>query len=86
MQEYSSVNELLANAHFDRFELAQENVISQNVSVVEESGYEFIQWDFTLRNGQDIHFREAKHMLMQPKVLASCKSYILRTLPKAYSI
>lgn len=85
MQEYSHVNELLADARFDNYELHSGQLTDQYVCLVQDAGDEFIQWDLTLRNGQVVHFRELKHKLMQPKVLAACKNYILRTLPKANS-
>jgi hypothetical protein len=85
MQEYSHVNELLADARFDIYELHSGQLIDQYVCVVQDVGDEFIQWDLTLRNSQVVHFRELKRTLMQPKVLAACKNHILRTLPKAYS-
>ncbi|HDC4646852.1 TPA: hypothetical protein QCH57_002456 [Enterobacter kobei] len=86
MQEYKHVNELLADASFDAYELHSGQLTGQYVCEVQEAGDEFIQWDLTLRNGQVVHFRELKRTLMQPKVLAACKNYILRTLPKAYPL
>ncbi|WP_336817813.1 MULTISPECIES: hypothetical protein [unclassified Cedecea] len=83
MQEYKNVNELLAGARFDNCELHNAQLTSQHVCAIRENGDVFIQWDLTLRNGQVVHFRELKRRLMQPKVLASCKAYILNTLPKA---
>lgn len=86
MQEYKHVNELLADASFDAYELHSGQFTGQYVCEVQDAGDELIQWDVTLRNGQVVHFRELKSTLMQPKVLEACKSYILRTLPKAYSL
>ncbi|HDC4426315.1 TPA: hypothetical protein O8L76_000381 [Enterobacter asburiae] len=85
MQEYQHVNELLADARFDNYELHSGQLIDQYVCVVQDAGDEFIQWGLTLCNRQVVHFRELKHTLMEPKVLAACKNYILRTLPRTYS-
>lgn len=83
MQEYKNVNELLAGARFDSCELHSAQLISQHVCTYRENGDVFIQWGLTLRNGEVVHFRELTRALMRPKVLASCKDYILNTLPKA---
>ncbi|TYD08303.1 hypothetical protein NHG68_12525 [Enterobacter sp. Z1] len=85
MQEYKHIKELLADARFDSYDLHSGQLIDQYIFVVQDAGDEFLQWDLTLRNGQAVHFRELKNTLMQPKVLASCKNFILGSLPKAYS-
>lgn len=83
MQEYSNVNELLANAQFAKNEPIWGYVTDQNVDVMRFSNQEYIRWDFILRNGKDIHFQESAEWLRDPRVLTRHKQYILEVIQKA---
>lgn len=83
MREYSHINELLADAPFEKSHEIWGYLDDQNVDVMRFDSREYIRWDFILRNGKDIHFQECAKFLSIPGVLSRHKDAILRAVQKA---
>lgn len=83
MQEYSHVNELLADAYFAKSDPIWGYVTDQNVDVLRFSNQEYIRWDFILCNGKDIHFQERAWWLRNPGILLRHKQFIFEAIQKA---
>ena len=85
MDEHSNTEKLPMDFWFSEGDPIWWLITSQSVDVIRIDGEPFIQWDFVLRDGRNVHFRELRNMLVSPKVLACCKNYITRTLCEKYN-